>query len=54
MKEWRINLDRLFNAEDEIIEINNDKMHANIIFIGNLENGHTSTVNVVKFNKSGR
>jgi WD40 repeat protein len=34
--------------------MNNDKMHANIIFINNLENGHTATVNVVKFNKNGR
>ena len=54
MKEWRINLEKLFQNEEEIIEMNNDRMHAHIIFVGNLENGHTSTVNVVKFNKTGK
>jgi len=53
MKEWKLNLDRLFDNIEEMVEVNNEKIHANVRFIGNLENGHTKTVNVVRFSRSG-
>jgi len=54
MKEWEINLEGLFTNSDEVIEIENEKRLVNITFMNNLENGHTHTVNCVRFNQSGK